>query len=80
MLYRVYLDNCCLNRPYDDQSHLKIEIETKAKLRIQEMIVLGRLEMATSYILEYENSDTHRVCDWNGGYVDERYNIKAICD
>jgi predicted nucleic acid-binding protein len=54
---RVYLDNCCFNRPYDDQSHLKIELETKAKLKIQEMIVGGELELVASYILELENDD-----------------------
>ena len=56
-MIRVYLDNCCFNRPYDDQSHLKIELETKAKLKIQEMIVGGELELVISYILEQENDD-----------------------
>jgi len=56
-MIRVYLDNCCFNRPYDNQSHLKIELETKAKLKIQEMIVDGKLELVTSYILEQENDD-----------------------
>jgi len=54
---RVYLDNCCFNRPYDDQSRLMIELETNAKLKIQKMIVDGRLELVTSYILEQENDD-----------------------
>ena len=35
---RVYLDNCAYNRPYDDQSQFKIELETLAKLKIQRMI------------------------------------------
>ena len=35
---RVYLDNCCYNRPYDDQSQLTISLETQAKLQIQKMI------------------------------------------
>ena len=35
---KVYLDNCCFNRPYDNQDHLSIKLETEAKLRIQEMI------------------------------------------
>ncbi|MCL2361038.1 MAG: PIN domain-containing protein [Defluviitaleaceae bacterium] len=56
-MIRVYLDNCCYNRPYDDQSQLKIELETKAKLKIQEMIVDGKLELVSSYILEQENDD-----------------------
>lgn len=25
---RVYLDNCCYNRPYDDQSQMRIHLET----------------------------------------------------
>ena len=28
---RVYLDNCCYNRPFDDQSQLKVRLETEAK-------------------------------------------------
>ena len=31
---KVYLDNCAYNRPYDDQSQAKIELETQAKLKI----------------------------------------------
>ena len=54
---RVYLDNCCFNRPYDDQSHLKVELETKAKLKVQEMIINGELKFVASYILEQENDD-----------------------
>ena len=54
---RAYLDNCCFKRPYDDQRHLKIELETKAKLKIQEMIVDGELELVVSYILEQENDE-----------------------
>ena len=54
---RVYLDNCCFNRPYDYQSHLMIVLETKAKLKVQEMIISGELEFVASYILEQENDD-----------------------
>ena len=28
---RIYLDNCCYNRPYDDQSKIRIRLETKMK-------------------------------------------------
>jgi predicted nucleic-acid-binding protein len=52
---RIYLDNCCFNRPYDDQSNLKVEIETKAKLFIQQQIATGNIELVWLYILEYEN-------------------------
>lgn len=38
---RIYLDNCCFNRPYDDQSQFKIRIESEAKLAIQEKVKMG---------------------------------------
>lgn len=53
---RVYLDNCCYNRPYDDQSQMRISLEAQAKIYIQDMIKDGRLELASSYTLTYENS------------------------
>lgn len=53
---KIYLDNCCFNRPYDDQSHLRIRLESEAKLRIQEEIRTGAYKLIWSYILDYENS------------------------
>lgn len=55
-MMRVYLDNCCYNRPYDNQSQIRIRLETTAKLHIQQMIREQKLELVTSYMLEYENS------------------------
>ena len=52
---RIYLDTCSYNRPYDDQSQMRICLETQAKLHIQDLIRQGKLELVTSYILEYEN-------------------------
>lgn len=52
---RVYLDNCSLNRPFDDQSQIRIQLETEAKLFVQSEIREGRLELAWSYILDFEN-------------------------
>lgn len=56
-MLKIYLDNCCFNRPYDDQNQLRIEIETKAKLRIQKLIADKKVELVISYILELENKD-----------------------
>lgn len=53
---RIYLDNCCFNRPYDDQTQIRIEIETKAKLYVQSLIVKGVCQLVVSYILEFENA------------------------
>lgn len=53
---RIYLDNCCLNRPFDSQGQLRIRLETEAKLRVQERVVAGELQLVWSYILDYENA------------------------
>jgi len=51
----IYLDNCCFNRPFDNQKQIRIRIETEAKLFIQEEILTGNFRMAWSYMLDYEN-------------------------
>ena len=53
---RIYLDNCCFNRPFDDQSQIRIRLESEAKLRIQDDILEGKFELVWSYILDAENS------------------------
>lgn len=52
---RLYLDNCCFNRPFDDQNSIVIKLETEAKLFIQSSIKNGEFELLWSYILDYEN-------------------------
>jgi len=49
------LDNCCYNRPFDDQVQLKIRLETEAKLYIQQKILDKAYELAWSYVMDYEN-------------------------
>ena len=53
---RIYLDNCCFNRPYDDQTSLIVRFETDAKLRVQELIKQNELELVWSFVLDYENA------------------------
>jgi hypothetical protein len=70
MMDKIYLDNCCFNRPYDDQSNLVNRLETEAKLFIQELIRGGKVELAWSFMLDYENNDNPfeekrlRISDW----------------
>jgi hypothetical protein len=52
---RVYFDNCCFNRPFDDQRQTRVRLEAEAKLCIQEHIRGGSLELAWSYILDLKN-------------------------
>ncbi len=53
---RIYLDNCCFNRPFDDQSQIRIRLESEAKLFIQARVLTGEIELAWSYVLDFENS------------------------
>lgn len=39
---RVYLDNCCFNRSFDEQTQLRVRLETEAKLRIQHVVMMNR--------------------------------------
>ena len=39
---RVYLDNCCYNRPFDPQDQLRVAIETSAKMRVQALMRSGQ--------------------------------------
>lgn len=52
---RVYLDNCCFGRPFDDQEFPRIAEETKAQIFIEKQIRLRKVELATSFILHHEN-------------------------
>ena len=67
---RLYLDNCCFNRPFDDQTALTVRLETEAKLHIQMAILSGRYALGWSYILDYENAanplDEHALGFKNG--------------
>jgi predicted nucleic acid-binding protein len=53
---KLYLDNCCFNRPFDDQSQLLVRLETEAKLYIQEGIKNGMFELVWSYVLDFESN------------------------
>ena len=66
---RIYLDMCCFNRPYDDQTQSRIRIETEAKVVIQEKIKNAEYELIWSSILEFECAknpfDEHRIAILN---------------
>jgi len=52
---KIYLDTCCYNRPLDDQSQIEIQLETAAKLNIQEKVREDMYELIWSYMLNLEN-------------------------
>jgi predicted nucleic acid-binding protein len=51
---RIYLDNCCLQRPLDDQTHPRIRVETEAVFSILAAMQGKQLSMLNSEALEYE--------------------------
>jgi len=51
----IYLDTCSYNRPFDDQTQLRISLETQAKLFIQSLIKNNELDLIYSYVCFYEN-------------------------
>ncbi|MDR1727519.1 MAG: PIN domain protein [Acidobacteriota bacterium] len=53
----LYLDNCCFNRPYDDQGQLSVRLETEAVLAIRDAVQRGAADIVWSYMLETENDD-----------------------
>ena len=56
--YRIYLDACCLNRPFDDQSQPRIALETQAILTILNQCQSGQWSLITSTALDIELDQT----------------------
>ena len=56
--YRIYLDVCCLNRPFDQQSQARIRLETEAILEIINYCQAKTWTLIASNILEAEISQT----------------------
>ncbi|NEX18677.1 MAG: PIN domain protein [Halochromatium sp.] len=54
---RLYLDLCCFNRPYDDQTQTRIRLETEAKILLQEKVKRSECELVWSSTLDFENAN-----------------------
>jgi len=59
---RVYLDNCCYCRPFDDLSQEKVRDEAMAKVFIQSLIKYKSLALYYSYMTLYEINDNPFPC------------------
>ena len=51
---RVYLDNCCLQRPFDNQLHPRIRVETEAVFAILAAVQAREISLLSSEALIYE--------------------------
>ncbi|MCK4224863.1 MAG: PIN domain-containing protein [candidate division Zixibacteria bacterium] len=53
---RVYLDVCCLNRPFDDQTQDRLRFESEAILTILHRCEIGKWKLVTSEVTDLEIS------------------------
>ena len=58
---KIYMDNCAYNRPFDDQSQIRIALETEAKRHIQQLIVEKKVDLVYSFINRFENSKNKKL-------------------
>jgi len=56
-MLKIYLDNCCYNRPFDEQDQNLIILETEAKLFIQDKVKQGAYSLVWSFMLDSENDE-----------------------
>ncbi len=55
-MLKLYLDNCCFNRPFDDLSQGKINLEANAVENILKKHTVGELEIYKSIAIDFEIS------------------------
>ena len=53
---RIYLDACCINRPFDDQSQERIRLEAEAVILILRRFERRELEWLGSEIIDFERT------------------------
>jgi len=58
---KIYLDHCTYNRPFDDQNNIKNQLETSAKLCIQDQIRQGKYDLVWSYMSDFENANNPNI-------------------
>lgn len=56
-LMKIYMDNCCYNRIFDDRSIIKNYLEREAVLIIFQKIAQGEMELVGSDVLKIEMSN-----------------------
>ncbi len=54
----IYFDNCCIQRPFDDKSQIRIRLEAEAVISIIELIEGNSIDLVTSSIVEMELNKT----------------------
>lgn len=78
---KIYMDVCCLNRPFDDQTQDRIRIESDAILAILSKCTSGEWQLLSSEVIDIEIENIQD--KWKKSKVDELYKLakeKIILD
>ena len=62
---RIYLDNCCYNRPFDDQRQERIHMESEAVFAVLRRGIQQIDEIIGSSVLELEIDGTFDIYSTN---------------
>ncbi len=68
--YKIYLDSCCISRPYDNQTQDRIKSETAAIMQIISRFWSREWQAVTSKILQFE---INKISD-----LTKRFFVKAL--
>ena len=63
---RIYLDVCCLNRPFDDQTQDRIHLESEAVILILKRVRSGNWEWISSEAVDFEVRQTPALVQSSG--------------
>ncbi len=69
-MLKIYLDTCCLNRPFDDQKQYQIRLESEAIIIILLNLYSGKWEWIGSEIIDLEINKTPN--------VERKYRLKLL--
>ena len=51
---KIYMDVCCWNRPFDDQTQARVHLEAEAVLAVVSEIEGGQLQLLHSEVVDLE--------------------------
>ena len=69
---KIYLDVCCLNRPFDDQTQDRIHLESEAVITILRHVEIGDWTWINSSVVLFE---IHQIPNW-----DRKNILLKLCD
>ena len=74
-MIKLYLDNCCYNRPFDDLSQEKNKIEAQAIETIIKMYADGNIIIYKSRALEFEINKITNINKRKVHYAANKYDM-----